>query len=113
MAWIVLSKAEEVEAIKAKSFEKPQCIFKHSTRCSISGIAKNRIEAQLSTLSVQADLYYLDLLSYRSISNLVSEIFKVPHESPQLLLIKNGECVFEESHLGIQSEEIRLQIQQA
>jgi bacillithiol system protein YtxJ len=113
MAWIELSKPEQIQAIRARSFEKPQCIFKHSTRCSISGIAKHRLDDQVDKLSGSADLYYLDLLRFRPISTLVAETFSVPHESPQILLIKNGECVFEESHLGIQAEELNHQLLEA
>jgi bacillithiol system protein YtxJ len=107
MNWISLSTAEDINQIKKASFEHPQVIFKHSTRCSISSVAKSRLERGDAPAGI--DFHYLDLIAYRSISNLVAETFDVHHESPQVLLIKNGECVYDESHNGINMSEIEEQ----
>ncbi len=104
MNWIPISDPAELDRIREKSFSKPQLIFKHSTRCSISSVAKARLERVEAPENI--DFYYLDLLKFRNISNEVAESFTVPHESPQVLLIKNGECVYDESHGGIRMEEI-------
>ena len=95
---------EQIENIKNASFTKPQVIFKHSTRCSISSVAKNRLE-KTPTLP-DADFYYLDLIKHKNISNSIAEVFQVHHESPQVLLIKNGECTYDESHYAIDMNEI-------
>lgn len=94
----------QLEQIKADSFQKPQVIFKHSTRCSISAVARQRL--QKGALPPEIDFYYLDLLSFRSLSNQIADLFGVQHESPQVLLIKNGACIYDESHLGISMSEI-------
>jgi bacillithiol system protein YtxJ len=99
MDWQLLQQEEQLNEIKELSKIKPQLIFKHSTRCSISIMAKARLEK--TKTSEYIDFYYLDLLKHRSISNKVAEMFDVHHESPQVLLIKNGECIYEESHNGI------------
>jgi bacillithiol system protein YtxJ len=104
MNWINLVSEDELTNIKELSFTQPQVIFKHSTRCSISSVAKNRLEN--STVPNGIDFYYLDLLNYRNISNKIAEDFSVYHESPQILLIKNGECVYDESHGGIRMDSI-------
>ncbi len=104
MDWIEISEIDSIENIKAKSFSKPQVIFKHSTRCSISSVAKNRLE-KTPTLP-DADFYYLDLIKHKNISNSIAEVFQVHHESPQVLLIKNGECTYDESHYAIDMNEI-------
>jgi bacillithiol system protein YtxJ len=104
MNWIPLTSEQQLQQIIENSKQKPQVIFKHSIRCGISSMAKSRLERSQPPGSI--DFYYLDLINYRSISNRLSEIFKVVHESPQVLLIKNGECVYEESHSGIRMEEI-------
>ncbi len=104
MNWIDLTDAAALTSIKKKSFEKPQVIFKHSTRCSISSMIKNRLERE--TVPDNADFYYLDLIAYRNISNQIADDYSVVHESPQILLIRNGECVYEESHNGITMDEI-------
>ncbi|MBP6430520.1 MAG: bacillithiol system redox-active protein YtxJ [Ferruginibacter sp.] len=105
MNWINLVTEEQLTKIKELSVTQPQVIFKHSTRCSISNVAKNRLEKSAAPEGV--DFYYLDLLNYRNISNKIAEKFSVFHESPQILLIKNGECVYDESHGGIMMDEIQ------
>ena len=104
MNWIPLTSEQQLQEITANSKSKPQLIFKHSIRCGISSMAKSRLERSKTPGSI--DFYYLDLINYRSISNKLSELFDVAHESPQVLLIKNGECIYEESHSGIRMEEI-------
>jgi len=104
MNWIPLTSDNQLKEIKEKSKDKPQVIFKHSIRCGISSMAKNRLER--SELPRSIDFYYLDLINHRSLSNKLADYFKVPHESPQVLLIKNGECVYEESHTGIRMDDI-------
>lgn len=104
MNWIPLTDEKSIEQIKNNSSEKPQVIFKHSTRCSISTMAKSRLER--SEFPSGIDFHYLDLLKYRSLSNLIAEEFKVAHASPQVLLIKNGVCVYDESHSGIDMQEL-------
>ena len=104
--WQLLNTAEEIEAIKEKSTEKPQVIFKHSTRCSISSMAKRRLERNWNIDESKVDIYYLVLIAYRSISNLVSSDFGVTHQSPQILIIKNKETVFHTSHNDISVEVI-------
>jgi len=104
MNWIPLTTPEQLEEIRIKSKEKTQAIFKHSTRCSISSMALSRLERSEAVDSI--DFYYLDLITYRSISAKVTELFDVHHESPQILLIRNGKCVFDESHYGITMEDI-------
>jgi bacillithiol system protein YtxJ len=104
MNWINLVSEDGLTKIKELSYQQPQLIFKHSTRCSISVVAKNRLENTPTPTGV--DFYYLDLLNHRAISAKIAEDFNVYHESPQILLIKNGECVYDESHSGIRMEDI-------
>jgi len=104
MDWISLTTEDQLTTIKEKSFSVPQLIFKHSTRCSISSMAKSRLERADTPAGV--DFYYLDLIAHRALSQQVAAIFEVPHESPQVLLIKNGKCVFDESHYAISMDDI-------
>lgn len=107
MEWIELNTAAQLSEIKEQSKLKPQIIFKHSTRCSISGVAKSRLERGKSPENV--DFYFLDLIKNRDISNKIAEEFSVYHESPQVLVIKNGECTYDESHSGINMDDIEEQ----
>lgn len=108
MNWNQLTEEAQLDIIIEESKSQPVAIFKHSTRCSISSMALDRMEREEAPANVK--FYYLDLLTYRPISNKISEVFKVHHESPQLLLIKNGECTYEESHNGIRMDELAEQI---
>ena len=104
MNWIPLTTETQLSEIKTTSAEKPVVIFKHSTRCSISAVAKSRLERAHEPENIS--FYYLDLISFRDLSNKVAADFAVEHESPQVLLIRNGECVYDESHSGIRMEEL-------
>lgn len=100
-----LETPEEIDLIKEKSLVKPQVIFKHSTRCSISSMALSRVDKK-EIASLAADFYLVNVIRNRQISNLIEKDFRVMHESPQLLIIKNGMCVYNESHSGIRFSEI-------
>ena len=104
MTWLKLEDYSTLEDITEKSKDTPQVIFKHSTRCSISSMAKSRLER--SAPPGHIDFYYLDLIAHRDISSKISDQFNVYHESPQVLLIKDGKCIYDESHSGISMEEI-------
>ena len=104
MSWIHLTDEEQLKQLISNSGTKPQVIFKHSTRCSISAVAFQRL--QKAKQPEEIDFYYLDLLAHRPLSNKVAEVFQVHHESPQVLVIKNGKCIYDESHLGISMMDI-------
>lgn len=104
MNWIKLESPDQLSEIINQSHLSPQVIFKHSTRCSISSMAKTRLEKSKAPENV--NFHYLDLLKFRSISNQVATDFKVYHASPQVLVIRNGECVYDESHSGIEMKDI-------
>ena len=103
MNWINITTAQQLNDIKAaKGYS---IIFKHSTSCSISMMAKKRFELDKQLFDENTPLYFLDLIKYRDLSKKIAEIFQVHHESPQLLLIKDGECVLNQSHSSISAEE--------
>ena len=104
MNWIEITHESQLTDVKEMSKAKPQLIFKHSTRCPVSSMAKSRLEREITPDGV--DFYYLDLIKHRNISQKIASEFDVSHESPQVLLIKNGACVYDESHSGISMDEI-------
>lgn len=104
MNWIDLVSADQLETIKKESNEGPVLIFKHSTTCSISAMAYNRL--QRGSKSFNFKFYYLDLRAHRDVSNLVASTFDVVHESPQVLLINKGVAVYNASHGDINPTEI-------
>lgn len=107
MNWKTLTSEEQLSEINAASAHQPVAIFKHSTRCSISSMAKARLERAAEPDGLT--FYYLDLIAHRPVSNKIADLYQVPHESPQILVIRNGECVYNESHSGILMDEIAAQ----
>ncbi len=102
--WSPITSTEQLDAITNK--ENSFFIFKHSTTCSISAMAKARFERDWNESLIDAKPYLLDLLRYRTVSSAISEKFCVYHESPQLLLINNKECIYDASHLDISFGEL-------
>lgn len=101
LPWIALNDLKQLDEILVKSKTKTQLIFKHSTRCGISRMVMNQFVGNYNFNEEQLDLYYLDLLNYRDVSNEVGYKFQVMHESPQLLVLKNGVVVEHASHGAI------------
>jgi bacillithiol system protein YtxJ len=108
MNWTSITTLAQLDVISERSYSTPVLIFKHSTRCQISSMVLNRLEREEAPEGV--DLYFLDLIANRLISNAIAEKYSVAHESPQVLLIKNGECFYDESHNAITMQEIKGQM---
>lgn len=106
LPWIELNALDQLKTLVEKSSTRPQFIFKHSTRCGISKMVINQFVEQYDLSSEQADLYYLDLLSFRDISNEVGYMFQVIHQSPQLIVLRNGVVVAHGSHGAINDIEL-------
>ncbi len=105
MNWNNIQSQKQIDEAVSASHDRYQVLFKHSTTCPISSMAKMRLESQWDLDNV--DAHYLDLLSYRSVSNYIADSLSVHHESPQLILLKNGEVIYDSSHLDISVEEIK------
>ena len=98
--WNHLSDLKQLEFLKSESFENPVVIFKHSTRCSISRMALKNFENEFNR-NYTIQLYYLDLLNHRDISNAITAQFQITHQSPQLIFIKDGQAIYHASHSDI------------
>ena len=102
MNWIALKSRDQLDTLMAESKNQPVLIFKHSTSCSISQTALNRLERNWKEEEMTSvKPYYLDLLSHRDISRGVAALFDVEHQSPQVIVLKDGEAVFHRSHFDI------------
>ncbi len=107
--WKELNSFSQIEAQTLIKNHEGKSVFatsKHSTICSISSIAKRRIELEWNKLIAQFLFFYFDLIRNRHLSNKIAEHFEVKHKSPQLLLIQNGEALFNSSHLSINCKEL-------
>lgn len=106
--WQKIESEEDLNSAIEKSIEKPVVIFKHSTRCIISKTVLRNFEKEVENSDVQeVDFYYLDLLNFRDISNAIAEKLKVTHQSPQMILLKNKEVIYNASHDRISLESIK------
>jgi len=92
LPWKPLTDLSQLNEIEALSKGKTQVVFKHSTRCGISSMVLNQFTDAFD-VNANLDLYYLDLLNFRDVSNEAGYKFQVLHQSPQLLAIKNGLAV--------------------
>ncbi|MDV6169942.1 bacillithiol system redox-active protein YtxJ [Flavobacterium sp. DG1-102-2] len=107
MDWNDLTELKQLDEITEESREVPVVIFKHSTRCSISRMALKNFEREYNIEKGSAKPYFLDLLEHRDISNAIASRFGVMHQSPQLILIKQGTAVYDTSHSDIDAETLK------
>jgi bacillithiol system protein YtxJ len=103
--WNELTDLGQLNDISDASNEKPVAIFKHSTRCSVSRMALKQFENEFNS-SDKVTPYFLDLIAHRDISNEIANRFGVTHQSPQLILIKEGKAIYNVSHSDINAEEL-------
>ena len=109
MNWLPLVVEEqltEVNLLSQKSDIKAVILFKHNTRCSTSSMVLNRLERSWKVSEKDAPAYFLDLLKHRNVSNKIEQLYGISHESPQILLIKNGKCIYSSSHSDISTPDI-------
>ncbi len=105
--WIQLTQMETLEEIALGSSNQPIAILKHSTSCGISRMVLRQFEQNYNLKPDSVKLYFLDLLRYRDISNRIATRFNVPHESPQLIVIKDGKVVHDAYHSAIDVEKLQ------
>ena len=104
--WKLLTSLEQLPQLEEASKTRPVAIFKHSTRCGISRMVLRQFESGYEIDPAHMDLYFLDLLRYREVSDEVGIRFQVIHQSPQLIVLKNGITVAHASHHGIRPHEL-------
>lgn len=107
LEWNYLESMDELDNAEQISQEKTVVLFKHSTRCSISRFVLKQFENTYDIPADQMEIYFLDLIEYRPISNEIAARFGVTHQSPQLIVLKNGKAVFDASHESIDANSLR------
>lgn len=103
MAWIQYNSPDIFNILLENSKQAPQFIFKHSTRCPTSALALNRLQDAAKKI----DIYIIDVINNRDISNAVGQKLDVIHQSPQLLVVSEGVCIYHVSHMQISSNVIK------
>lgn len=104
--WKYIESEEDLKKAIESSFTHKIAIFKHSTNCFISKTVLRNFEKEIGNSDTKPELYFLDLIAYRAISNKIAEDLNVRHESPQLLVIENGKVVNSASHQHISADQI-------
>ena len=105
-SWNSLEDMKELDVIEKQSHERPVAIFKHSTRCGVSRMAWSQFQKEHNISNDTMELYNLDILANRDISNEIAKRFGVVHQSPQLIVIKNGKSVYHASHGSIDASQL-------
>lgn len=98
MKWNELNNINDLETALEASHQQPIALFKHSTRCSVSLMAKKSVER---FWDLDIDAYYLDLIAHRDVSNAIAEKLAIQHQSPQMILVKDGKAIYHASHGAI------------
>jgi bacillithiol system protein YtxJ len=104
--WKRLEDNVDVANLLSRSEEKPLLLFKHSTRCSISAFALNRLSEGSDALTAEMDVYYLDLIRYRATSDALASQLEVTHQSPQIILVSKGHVLGSLSHEQVSPEAV-------
>lgn len=105
--WHQMQNISDLEKAIESSYENTVVIFKHSTRCGTSHHALQDLLEEYQIDDAEAEVYYLDLIRYREVSNCISDRLKIPHQSPQIIVLKNGEVVHNASHQAVKWEDVR------
>jgi len=106
MIWNSLQTTEQLTELLEESVNSKILIFKHSTRCSISRTTLDRLERNWKAELPNTKSYFLDLLSFRELSNAIAERFNVEHQSPQVLIISEGKSIYDRSHFDIEYSQL-------
>lgn len=104
--WIPLSSIDHLMKVIATTNEKPVLFFKHSTRCGVSAMVRNTFEREWTSESTLCDLYYLDLLNHRDVSDKIVELTGLRHESPQVIVLWGSEIIYDATHSAIDARRI-------
>ena len=108
MNWNILETKEEVDQIAISSTQNCALIYKHSVRCSLSSLVLDRLTRSWKSEEMTGvDIYFLDIINHRNVSNYIAEKFDIIHQSPQVLIIRNGDCVYDNSHYGVNYDELK------
>ena len=105
--WKLLKDVNQLDSIEKESFEIPVVIFKHSVSCGLSSMARFQLERDWDFPNGHLSFYYLDLINYRAISNEIADRFGVIHQSPQLIILKDGKAVYNTSHHKISVQDLK------
>jgi bacillithiol system protein YtxJ len=107
MNWINADSTEKLDEIKELSNSEKVLILKFSTGCGVNYAVRNLLEREWTDGEMRMKTYIVDVLASKELSGKIANDYAVEHESPQVLIIKNGKPVFTASHGRVLYSEIR------
>jgi monothiol bacilliredoxin len=108
MTWQYLETLPQLQQIDELSFSEPVLVYKHSTRCGICTAVKNELDEKLQKESDEKfKIFFLDLLRHRDISTAIEKKYDVKHQSPQVLIIRDGKCIYSATHYDINYQSLK------
>ena len=110
MNWNTITNKKQVDSAVQRSFEKPVLFFKHSTRCGASAYAQRQLNESWDLREEEITPYFLDLLAHRDVSNYIADKLSVIHQSPQVIMVREGKVIYAVSHHAISVDKIRKQL---
>ena len=113
LPWMNITSVEQLTELLHNVGEKPILLFKHSTRCGVSSMVLNSFENEWTTGTELCDLYYIDLLSHRDVSNEIAVLTGIVHQSPQAIIIKGKEIIYDATHSAIDARKIQSLLKKA
>lgn len=104
--WQKISQTSHVDSIIESSSERPQLIYKHSHRCSVCFVAKGDLEQSSEEILDHADMHFVNVVHHREASDYIASELDIRHESPQVILVDQGDVVWHASHGSIEAEKM-------
>ena len=104
--WETVQNKDDFLQLENRYPDKWLLFFKHSTTCGLSSMALRQLQASWRPID-QLIPFKIHVQEHRHISNLIEHHFSILHESPQVLLIEQGKCIYHASHWQISFEKIR------
>ena len=104
-AFLPLTTPEQFDALVAASSPAVVVIYKHSPTCGTSAQAYDELESLLDDAPV--DIHLVDVLASRALSQGIAAHTRVRHESPQVLVLRNGIVVWHASHWRVTAAALR------
>ena len=90
-----------------RSNQVPVVIFKHSLTCPISASAYDQMS------ECEGDIALVEVQRARELSNEIEDRLNVPHESPQVIVLRNGQVAWNASHFKITTDAVMTAVQNA
>lgn len=101
--WVVPSTEEDLKPIFDKG-SGTHLIYKHSNACMTCVFVKRSLDAVVPNFREHVTCHYIDVRHSRPLSNFVRELSGIKHESPQVILVHNGQVSWHASHGAIDEQ---------